>query len=69
MKCPFKFGRYAFEGGEECDPECAWRVGVEMGAPNHRVGPRSVVVDVCAMALAGSVDECPRRPRNWEDRP
>ena len=23
-KCPFKFGRYQFEGGEECDPTCAW---------------------------------------------
>ena len=24
MKCPFKFGNYQFEGGKECDPECAW---------------------------------------------
>lgn len=26
MKCPFKFGRYEFEGGEECQPDCAWIV-------------------------------------------
>ena len=23
MKCPIKFFRYPFEGGEKCDPECA----------------------------------------------
>ena len=23
-KCPLKFGYYKFEGGNECDPECAW---------------------------------------------
>ena len=23
MKCPAKFGKYPFEGGEGCDPECA----------------------------------------------
>lgn len=27
MKCPFKFRLLQFEGGEECDPECAWRAG------------------------------------------
>ena len=27
MLCPFKFGRYKFEGGEECHKDCAWRVG------------------------------------------
>ena len=26
MKCPFKFGRYKFEGGEECHKDCAWRM-------------------------------------------
>ena len=24
MLCPFKFGRYKFEGGEECHKGCAW---------------------------------------------
>lgn len=27
MKCPMKFRLLQFEGGEECDPECAWRRG------------------------------------------
>ena len=27
MLCPFKFGRYKFEGGEECHKDCAWNVG------------------------------------------
>lgn len=27
MKCPFKFRLEPFEGGQECDPECAWRRG------------------------------------------
>ena len=27
MKCPLKFRLLQFEGGEECDPECAWRRG------------------------------------------
>lgn len=26
MKCPFKFGNYEFEGGQECHPDCAWLV-------------------------------------------
>ena len=25
MKCPNKFGKYEFEGGEGCDPDCAIR--------------------------------------------
>ena len=26
MKCPFKFRLQGFEGGEECDRECAWLI-------------------------------------------
>ena len=46
MKCPFKLGACKFEGGEECDLECAWLMVIaeERG---HKARP----VKVCAMTL------------------
>lgn len=56
MKCPFKMGKYFFEGGEWCDPECAWLVKV------HECSAEPMTV--CAMTLAGSPMDCPRKPLN-----
>ena len=62
MKCPFKLGAYPFEGGEGCDPECAWLVQVEIGAPERKNMLKTREVGVCAMTLAGS--DCQRGPMN-----
>ncbi len=56
MKCPFKFGFYKFEGGTECDPECAWLVQIRECCAEPQV--------ICAMTLAGSPMDCPRKPLN-----
>ena len=56
MKCPFKMGRYDFEGGEECDSECAWLVKVYEASAEP--------LTVCAMTLMGSPMECPRMALN-----
>ena len=47
MKCPFKFGRYKFEGGEECHKDCAWRLTYEP-APSGIDVP---TVSSCAVAI------------------
>ena len=59
MKCPLKFGKYEFEGGEGCDEECAWLVEV------HECSAEPMVI--CAMVLSGSPMDCPRKPLNRKD--
>ena len=64
-KCPIKFFRYPFEGGEKCDPECAWLVTVddmELCAVNVLVranddsAPENGVTDVREGANDGNAD-------------
>ena len=58
MRCPFKFGRYGFEGGEGCDRECAWRVA-EDGAYGRAF--------MCAIAaIAEYESDGSVRPANYE---
>lgn len=56
MKCPFKLTQEPYDGGSECDPECAWLVRVMECSAEP--------MTVCAMTLAGSPSDCPRRPLN-----
>ena len=56
MKCPLKFRLQAFEGGDECDPECAWLVEV------HECSAEPITL--CAIALTGSPMDCPRKVLN-----
>ena len=55
MKCPFKYRLQGFEGGETCDPECAWLVEVWSG-----VNPKRI----CAVTMIGHSSDMPRRPLN-----
>lgn len=61
MKCPLKFGRFRFEGGEECEPECAWRMGAVTV-----IDGESTLVDVCAFA-ASKVEYIKCGIVNWEE--
>ena len=46
MKCPLRIGRKPYDGGEWCDPECAWRI------------TNKLMEDACAIAvLAHDKDE------------
>ena len=55
-KCPFKLTKAPYDGGAECDRECAWLVEV------HECSAEPITL--CAMALAGSPMECPRKVLN-----
>lgn len=48
MKCPFKFRLLQFEGGEECDAGCAWRMKV--------MDKRACAVAVLAENVDGAVN-------------
>ena len=52
MKCPFKFGRYKFEGGEECHKDCAWRITDSSGNSACAVSALAI------SALGGELAEC-----------
>lgn len=58
-KCPLKFRLLQFEGGEECDPECAWLVEVCPGVLDE--GDRMIM---CAAVLVGT--DVLRSPVNAE---
>ncbi|MBR2684330.1 MAG: hypothetical protein IKG18_00865 [Atopobiaceae bacterium] len=60
MKCPLKFRLYRFEGGDECDPECAWRMGVVID------GDEEKVANVCAVAASAQKDQPVVAIANWE---
>ena len=57
VKCPLKYRLQQFEGGEECDPECAWLVDLHVGewCDNEPM-------KVCAVTLVGRDDF--RKPVN-----
>lgn len=63
MKCPLKFRLYPFEGGQECDPECAWRLGGEAVVDDERT-----IVYMCAIANIGVDEKLPTAIANWEER-
>ena len=61
-KCPLKFKLYQFEGGEECDPECAWLVAVYPNAFELK-DP----IKTCAINLVGNdADRAPLNPMEEE---
>jgi len=55
-KCPFKLMKAPYDGGSECDPECAWLVEV------HECSAKPITV--CAMVLAGNPADIPIKPLN-----
>ena len=61
-KCPLKFRLQQFEGGEECDPECAWLVAAYPN-PAKLKNP----IKTCAINLVGKdTDRSPLNPMEEE---
>ena len=54
MKCPFKLLKAPYDGGAECDGECAWLVDIWLDYK---------WTSVCAVVLVDS-DTVPRKPLN-----